>query len=65
MGIRCDKHVGEVFPPRCFDCDLAVLNHSADLISDRLGFIPGSECRMHPGYPLPCVSCGRTAGEVA
>jgi hypothetical protein len=22
-GQRCEQHVGEVFPPRCVDCDLA------------------------------------------
>lgn len=20
-GVRCDAHVGEIFPPRCFDCE--------------------------------------------
>jgi len=23
LGIRCDQHVGEVFPPRCAACDAA------------------------------------------
>jgi hypothetical protein len=22
-GARCDNHVGEVFPPRCAECDAA------------------------------------------
>ncbi|MCU1598540.1 MAG: hypothetical protein JWQ47_2279 [Glaciihabitans sp.] len=25
LGVRCERHVGEVFPPRCQDCDLATL----------------------------------------
>jgi len=20
-NVRCDRHVGEPYPPRCFDCD--------------------------------------------
>ncbi|GAA4147111.1 hypothetical protein [Leifsonia shinshuensis] len=23
LGARCDRHVGEAFQPRCFDCDTA------------------------------------------
>jgi hypothetical protein len=23
LGTRCDDHIGEVFPPRCTDCDQA------------------------------------------
>jgi len=31
-GIRCDRHVGEVFPPRCDDC----LEAASAAIRDRL-----------------------------
>jgi hypothetical protein len=56
-GLRCDRHVGEVFPPRCGDCD--VLN----ITIPRVGFVPGSECSQHRDYPLPCVRCLREESE--
>ncbi len=28
LGIRCDRHVGEAFPPRCADCDAATAEHA-------------------------------------
>lgn len=58
----CDEHVGDVFPPRCATCESEqpktpdpALDHRAR----RLGFIPGTECPDHPGYPLPCDRCAR------
>lgn len=58
-GVRCDAHVGEVFPPRCADCDTETLMFASDAVSHWLGFIPGSECTEHPNYPLPCARCKR------
>ena len=58
LGVRCDKHTGEVFPPRCYDCQtLATELHE----QPRVGFIPGTECKKHPGYPLtsPAGRCER------
>lgn len=75
FGVRCDDHVGEVFPPRCDEC--AALNE-AEHGSDerglhtlqtpdgqvaRLGLLPGTECDLHPAYPLPCARCARDAAE--
>lgn len=31
LGARCDRHVGEVFPPRCDECTAA----NADLDAER------------------------------
>jgi hypothetical protein len=62
-GIRCDDHIGEVFPPRCADCDALTLQGASDLVIARLGFLPGSECGVHAGYPLPCAKCLRDEGE--
>jgi len=56
LGGRCDRHVGEVFPPRCGDCD--ALHHERATVP-AAGFIPGSECITHRGYPLPCARCAR------
>lgn len=61
LGIRCDNHIGETFPPRCEACDALT---QADPIATRLGFIPGSSCRTHPGYPLPCAHCARDKEEI-
>jgi hypothetical protein len=53
LGSRCDRHVGEVYAPRCGDCE--VLN----IRFPRAGYTPGSQCSKHPDYPLPCASCAR------
>lgn len=29
-GARCAAHVGEVFPPRCSDCDAAAVEAAAE-----------------------------------
>jgi len=34
-GIRCDKHVGEVFAVRCFACDAATAEHFLDIEAER------------------------------
>ncbi len=36
LGERCAQHLGEVFPPRCRDCDLATLEATNALVSGRL-----------------------------
>ena len=59
LGARCDRHVGEVFAPRCDACNAATAEHSTELRSRRLGFIPGTACHLHTDYPLPCASCER------
>ena len=59
LGIRCDRHVGEVFPPRCDACLVATAEHATEMRSRRLGFIPGSACHLHTEYPLPCALCER------
>ena len=56
-GARCASHVGEVFPPRCAACETS---HDVP----RAGFIPGSECPAHAGYPQPCVRCEREEAEL-
>ena len=59
LGARCSDHVGEVFPPRCSDCDQATVRNASDRVAHRLGFIPGSACSSHRDYPLPCALCDR------
>lgn len=63
LGIRCDRHVGEVFPPRCDACDIVTAEHATERRTNRLGFIPGSSCSQHPDYPLPCAFCARRLAE--
>ena len=59
-GERCDRHVGEVFPVRCIDC-----NRLRCACVPRIGCLPGTECARHAGYPLPCARCLREADEAA
>jgi hypothetical protein len=59
-GERCDRHVGEVFPVRCIDCER--LRRAR---GPRIGYVPGTECARHAGYPLPCARCSREAEEAA
>lgn len=61
-GVRCDRHVGEVFRVRCADCDREAAEAAAERgrpTSTR--YEPGSDCPKHNGYPLPCDSCAREA----
>lgn len=60
-GARCDQHVGEVFPPRCINCDLARDVRAVDTHARRIGFIPGSACPLHREWPLPCLKCRQIA----
>jgi hypothetical protein len=63
-GARCDKHVGEVFPPRCNDCVTAQADDVCQTDTTRRApkrYIPGSECPLHRGYPMPCDRCERDA----
>ena len=73
FGQRCERHVGEVFPPRCVDCDKSVTGGDATDrqetarlggVIGRAGYIPGSECHLHANYPLPCDRCKREAAGV-
>jgi hypothetical protein len=59
IGARCDRHVGEVFPPRCLDCER--LNHHDP--KPRTGYLPNSECPKHKYYPLPCDRCERDRSD--
>jgi|GEM_PF-6997077 len=34
-GIRCDRHIGEVFPPRCTACDTLTAEYAAMSILPR------------------------------
>jgi hypothetical protein len=72
QGARCEAHVGEVFQPRCTECDSATLEASPpaplhptapaarprDLgPADAYGY-----CPFHPNYPSrpwPCDGCER------
>lgn len=63
-GVRCDRHVGEVFQVRCLDCDHLTLEAAAHRTEARLTrYTPGTECTVHPGYPLPCDRCARDRKE--
>jgi len=53
-GDRCEKHVGEVFPPRCANCGTIDSENTA-LWRDR--YTPFSECISHRGWPMPCGRC--------
>jgi len=63
LGARCDQHVGEVFRPRCLNCDLARTDGLSS--PDPTGIAPlpvaspGTECPLHAEYPLPCARCAR------
>jgi hypothetical protein len=54
--IRCEQHTGDPYPSRCEACDFLAATPTS-----RIGFLPGTECRLHPGYPLPCDRCERDA----
>lgn len=52
-GQRCDRHTGEVFPVRCYECDRAVSIYAP--------LTKYGECTRHPGYPAPCRRCQEAA----
>lgn len=54
-GERCEAHVGEVFPPRCNDCETE--RATAHPQVPRCGYFPGTECPSHRERPLPCDRC--------
>jgi hypothetical protein len=58
-GVRCDRHVGEAFRVRCFDCD----EMTSAMPTPRVGYVIGSECSTHPFYPMPCERCARDQEE--
>jgi len=46
-GVRCDRHVGEVFPPRCSDCTAeAKAEKPAELTPDEIAY-------LELGRPMP------------
>lgn len=60
VGARCDRHVGEVFPPRCAECASGVAGSTPPTPRYKV-YVPGSECPLHRGYPMPCDRCEREA----
>lgn len=46
LGIRCDRHTGEVFAPRCFDCLTAQLEARPKVELDYCihGRVDGAHC---------------------
>jgi hypothetical protein len=59
-GVRCERHVGEVFPPRCADCACEAVAADEKTAPVRLSrYIPNSECPVHRGWPMPCDRCGQ------
>lgn len=77
-GARCESHVGEIYPPRCSECDRVTGGDVIDrqetarlgAVISRAGYIPGSECPQHENYPLVstdpplCDRCKREAAGV-
>jgi hypothetical protein len=47
-GIRCDRHIGEVFPPRCPACEG---------LAAEWGTLPNTVCPKHPAHLRPCTKC--------
>lgn len=60
IGARCDRHVGEVFRPRCNDCE-----RERTAASQTRG-APGTECAKHPGYihDHPTGYCARCVRDL-
>jgi hypothetical protein len=57
-GERCERHIGEVFPPRCSDCRPGMGSVLLTPSPMRLSrYIPNSECPVHRGWPMPCDRC--------
>lgn len=66
IGARCERHVGEVFPPRCSDCSDAAAEAferqpAVEVSGPPGGVYSSTECPTHPGYFLPCDACARAA----
>ena len=66
-GERCDRHVGEVFPPRCADCGTAS-DTPQQPRRPRVQYVHGAMCPVHVGYPMKttgrCDRCDRDEQEV-
>lgn len=65
---RCENHVGEPYAPRCASCDREGTHAPSApcaLPQRRIykRYIPGSECPLHRGYPVPCDACERAEGS--
>lgn len=75
-GVRCEEHTGEVFPPRCRDCDATAeglsrtesLDDAGAHSVDNLDAAANGYCPEHPEYPSnehwPCARCIREASGV-
>ncbi|MBF4463448.1 MULTISPECIES: hypothetical protein [unclassified Rathayibacter] len=68
-GERCERHVGEAFPPRCYDCAALAAGAAAPpavkpAAAPFVGCYAAIECERHPGYFLPCDRCWRDAHAV-
>jgi len=56
-GPRCERHVGEPYPPCCADCDaVQPVQHERP---PAVGVYSSTECCQHPGYYEPCDACWR------
>jgi hypothetical protein len=42
-GVRCDRHVGEVHPPRCVDCDRERLRANHEALQAAIATAPGRQ----------------------
>ena len=51
LGVRCDRHVGEVFPPRCSECDAL----QRPTVREPEPELPWAESKPYDGVP-PAVS---------
>lgn len=65
-GERCERHVGEAFPPRCYECAALAAEAAAPPVGELadapvVGCYAAVECERHPGYFLPCDRCWRDA----
>lgn len=62
-GARCEAHAGDAWPDRrCADCaDLQAAHPTTQ--APACGYIPGSECPRHTGYPMPCPRCARDRAD--
>jgi hypothetical protein len=44
--VLCEEHTGELYPPRCSDCDAVAALPPMSLV-----------CDLHPAHLLPCDKC--------
>ena len=64
-GVRCDRHVGEVFRVRCADCDEAAAEYAAEVAAS-LAAGPERESRQAARAieARPVRSLAKAAGRV-